>query len=54
MKVNPEFLPIIEWWEKDGRQLVLCLAIVAAAVGGCGSIAHIENTYRLLPRQPLI
>lgn len=34
MKVNPEFLPIIEWWEKDGRQLVLCLAIVAAAVGG--------------------
>ena len=34
MKVNPEFLPIIEWWEKDGKQLTIYLAVAAIAVGG--------------------
>ena len=33
MKVNPEFLPVIEWWEKDGKQFVTYLAIAAVAVG---------------------
>ena len=34
MKVNPEFLPLIEWWEKDGKQLTIYLAVAAIAVGG--------------------
>lgn len=34
MKVNPEFLPLIEWWEKDGKSTVIWLLVAAAAVGG--------------------
>lgn len=34
MKINPEFLPLIEWWEKDGKQVVTYLAVAAIAVGG--------------------
>ena len=33
-KINPEFLPLIEWWEKDGKQYVAGLLIAAVAVGG--------------------
>lgn len=33
-KVNPEFLPLIEWWEKDGKQYVIGLLIAAVVVGG--------------------
>ena len=33
-KINPEFLPIIEWWEKDGKQYVYGLLIAAVLVGG--------------------
>ena len=34
MKVNPEFLPLIEWWEKDGKSTVIWLLVAALAVGG--------------------
>jgi len=34
MKVTPELLPVIEWWEKDGKQTVIWLAVAAVAVGG--------------------
>ena len=33
-RVNPEFLPLIEWWEKDGKQYVIGLLIAAVVVGG--------------------
>ena len=33
-KINPECLPLIEWWEKDGKQYVAGLLIAAVAVGG--------------------
>ena len=33
-KINPEFLPLIEWWEKDGKQYVIGLLIAAVALGG--------------------
>ena len=33
-KINPEFLPLIEWWEKDGKQYVAGLLIAAVALGG--------------------
>ena len=34
LKTNPELLPLIEWWEKDGKQTVALLAVAAIAVGG--------------------
>ena len=34
MKINPEFLPLVEWWEKDGKQIVTCLLVAAVAAGG--------------------
>ena len=34
MKINPEFLPLVEWWEKDGKQIVTCLLAVAVVAGG--------------------
>lgn len=33
-KVNPEFLPLIEWWEKDGKKYVTGLLIAAVVIGG--------------------
>ena len=33
-KINPEFLPLIEWWEKDGKQYVIGLLIAAVVIGG--------------------
>jgi len=34
LKNNPELIPLVEWWEKDGRQTVALLAVAAIAVGG--------------------
>lgn len=34
MKVSPEFLPLIEWWEKDGKKMTVWLLAAAVAVGG--------------------
>ena len=34
LKTNPELLPLIEWWEKDGKQTVIYLLVAAIAVGG--------------------
>jgi len=34
LKKNPELIPVIEWWEKDGKQTVICLLVAAIAVGG--------------------
>ena len=34
LKTNPELLPLVEWWEKDGKQTVVWLLVAAAAVGG--------------------
>jgi tetratricopeptide (TPR) repeat protein len=34
LKNNPELIPLIEWWEKDGKQTVALLAVAAIAVGG--------------------
>ena len=32
--MNPELLPLIEWWEKEGKQTIAMLAVAAVAVGG--------------------
>ena len=34
LKNNPELIPLIEWWEKDGKSTVLCLLVAAVAVAG--------------------
>lgn len=34
LKTNPEFLPLVEWWEKDGKQIVLTLLVFLVAFGG--------------------
>lgn len=34
LKTNPELLPLIEWWEKDGKLTVIYLLVAAIAVGG--------------------
>ena len=34
LKTNPELLPLVEWWEKDGKETVIYLLVAAIAVGG--------------------
>ena len=34
LKTNPELLPLVEWWEKDGKQTVIWVAVAAIAVAG--------------------
>ncbi len=34
LKKNPELLPLIEWWEKDGKQTVAIALVALIAVGG--------------------
>lgn len=34
LKKNPELIPLVEWWEKDGKQTVVWLLVAAIAVGG--------------------
>ena len=34
LKTNPELLPLVEWWEKDGKSTVIWLLVTAIAVGG--------------------
>lgn len=34
LKTNPELLPLVEWWEKDGKSTVIYLLVAAIAVGG--------------------
>jgi len=34
LKENPELIPLIDWWEKDGKQTVICVLVAVLAVGG--------------------
>ncbi len=34
LKTNPEFLPIVEWWEKDGKSTVIWAIVLAVVIGG--------------------
>jgi len=34
LKTNPELLPLIEWWEKDGKSTVIWCLVAALAIGG--------------------
>jgi len=54
MKVTPELLPLIEWWEKDGKQTVIYLAIAAVAVGGWYGFKNHRNAVRMAARDSLV
>ena len=34
LRTNPELLPLVEWWEKDGKSTVIYLLVAAIAVAG--------------------
>ena len=34
LRTNPELLPLVEWWEKDGQPTVIWPLVAAVAVGG--------------------
>lgn len=34
LKKNPELIPLVEWWETDGKSTVIWLLVAAIAVGG--------------------
>ena len=34
LRTNPELIPLVEWWEKDGKSTVIWLLVAAIAVGG--------------------
>ena len=34
LKTNPELLPLVEWWEKDGKRTLALLLAAAIVVGG--------------------
>lgn len=44
LKQYPEFIPVIEWWEKDGKKTVICLvAVLAVFAGYKGVKAHVAS-----------
>ena len=45
-KINPEFLPLIEWWEKDGKQYVIGLLVAAVVIGGWYGWKHYRTSVR--------
>jgi len=54
LKTNPELLPLIEWWEKDGKQTVIYLAIAAIAVGGWYGFKHHRIAVRTAASDALV
>ena len=54
LKTNPELLPLIEWWEKDGKQTVIYLAIAAIAVGGWYGFKNHRIAVRTAARDALV
>lgn len=54
MKINPEFLPIVEWWEKDGKQLAIYLAVAAVVVGGWYGWKNYKTTQKIAASDALV
>lgn len=54
LKTNPELLPLVEWWEKDGKQTVIYLAIAALAVGGWYGFKHHRQAVRAAASSALV
>ena len=54
LKNNPELIPLIEWWEKDGKQTVVMLAVAAIAFGGWYGWKHHREAVRTAASEALV
>ena len=54
LKNNPELIPLIEWWEKDGKQTVAMLAVAAIAFGGWYGWKHHRESVRTAASESLV
>lgn len=45
-EIPEELLPVIEWWEKDGKQTLVMLAVAAIVVGGFYGYKNWRQTQR--------
>ena len=54
LKNNPELIPLIEWWEKDGKQTVAMLAVAAVAFGGWYGWKHHRESVRTAASESLV
>ena len=54
LKNNPELIPLIEWWEKDGKQTVVMLAVAAIAFGGWYGWKHHREAVRTAASESLV
>jgi len=44
LKKHPELVPLVEWWEKDGKSTVAIVAVAAAAVIGWQGWKHYNKS----------
>lgn len=54
LKNNPEFIPLIEWWEKDGKRLTVWLLAAAIAVGGWQAWKHHRLSLKIAASDALV
>ena len=54
LKNNPELIPLVEWWEKDGKQTVAMLAVAAVAFGGWYGWKHHRESVRTAASESLV
>ena len=54
LKTNPELFPLIEWWEKDGKQTVIWLLVAAIAIGGWYGWKHHRAATRAAASDSLV
>lgn len=46
LRENPELIPLVEWWEKEGKQTIVCLVVIVAAVAGWYGFKHHREATR--------
>ena len=54
LKTNPELLPLVEWWEKDGKSTVIWLLVAAIAVGGWYGWKHHKQAVKQAASDALV
>ena len=53
-EIPEELLPVVEWWEKDGKQTVALLVVVALAVAGYYGWKNWKETRRIAAADALV
>ena len=58
LKNNPELIPLIEWWEKDGKQYVIGLLVAAVVIGGfrlySSPVRKVNTLFKFFVHYPII